>query len=183
MELAFKLQALKAKNPDTYRRIVQALEMAPAPAPLASAPSAPAPPAPQPAAATPPEQESRTAAPAQERDDLDSSFVDETVPDGSLFRPGVQLRKVWTVENSGAIDWPKGTELVFVSGDRSLATQPRFPAPAAKAYQTVDVAAILQTGTAGHSLHRVRLACADPFAPCLVQVLALRLAHCPLTSG
>ncbi|KAK2461405.1 hypothetical protein APHAL10511_005868 [Amanita phalloides] len=49
---------------------------------------------------------------------LESMVVkDITVPSGQVFPPGAEFIKTWQVINSGSLDWPESTELVFVGGD------------------------------------------------------------------
>jgi Ig-like domain from next to BRCA1 gene len=43
---------------------------------------------------------------------------DETIPDGTVMKPGETFRKVWKVENNGTCDWVYLYRLVFLSGDR-----------------------------------------------------------------
>lgn len=49
---------------------------------------------------------------------LGSCFVgDVTVWDGTVVRPLTRFTKIWRMRNNGAIAWPSGTQLVWVSGD------------------------------------------------------------------
>ncbi|KAJ6575392.1 hypothetical protein B0H19DRAFT_1254950 [Mycena capillaripes] len=50
---------------------------------------------------------------------LRATFVnDVTLPDGQIFPPGAEFMKCWQMVNSGGMDWPASTELVFVAGER-----------------------------------------------------------------
>jgi hypothetical protein len=49
--------------------------------------------------------------------DLNAGFVaDVTIPDGQWVAPEQALVKTWRIRNTGAVAWPAGTKLVFVSG-------------------------------------------------------------------
>ncbi|KAJ8488127.1 hypothetical protein ONZ51_g3759 [Trametes cubensis] len=74
-----------------------------------------------------------------------ASFVsDNNITDGQIFPPGAEFVKSWRMRNSGTVDWPETTELVFVAGDRMA---PRNGAPqkvhvgAVKAGDEVEVVA------------------------------------------
>ncbi|KAF7337477.1 hypothetical protein MSAN_02220700 [Mycena sanguinolenta] len=50
---------------------------------------------------------------------LRATFVNDlTLPDGQIFPPGAEFMKCWQMVNSGSVDWPAGTELVYVAGER-----------------------------------------------------------------
>ncbi|HOU11610.1 MAG TPA: NBR1-Ig-like domain-containing protein [Anaerolineae bacterium] len=50
---------------------------------------------------------------------LKAGFVaDVTVPDNTRFQKEEKFTKTWRMRNSGSVDWPKDTALVFVSGDK-----------------------------------------------------------------
>ncbi|KAJ7675344.1 hypothetical protein B0H17DRAFT_1081087 [Mycena rosella] len=50
---------------------------------------------------------------------LRASFVDDvTLPDGQIFPPGAEFMKCWQMVNSGGVEWPASTELVYVAGER-----------------------------------------------------------------
>jgi len=50
-----------------------------------------------------------------------SIFVsDVTVPDDTVFKPGVNFDKTWRIQNTGTCAWDDGFQLVFVSGDRDV---------------------------------------------------------------
>lgn len=43
---------------------------------------------------------------------------DETIPAGTVFKPGEKFTKTWKVENSGTCDWVYLYRLVYFTGDR-----------------------------------------------------------------
>ena len=43
---------------------------------------------------------------------------DESIPDGSVIKPGESFKKVWKVENNGTCNWVFLYRLVFIGGDR-----------------------------------------------------------------
>lgn len=45
---------------------------------------------------------------------------DVTVPDGTVFKPGVDFVKQWAVRNTGNCTWDDGFVLVFIAGDRAI---------------------------------------------------------------
>ncbi|KAI0673673.1 hypothetical protein C8Q78DRAFT_967789 [Trametes maxima] len=49
---------------------------------------------------------------------LASFLSDNNITDGQIFPPGAEFVKSWRMKNSGEIDWPETTELIFVAGDR-----------------------------------------------------------------
>ncbi|KAJ6483881.1 hypothetical protein DFH09DRAFT_1211561 [Mycena vulgaris] len=50
---------------------------------------------------------------------LRASFVnDVTLPEGQIFPPGAEFMKCWQMVNSGGVEWPASTELVYVAGER-----------------------------------------------------------------
>ncbi|KAJ6520093.1 hypothetical protein C8R45DRAFT_808304 [Mycena sanguinolenta] len=50
---------------------------------------------------------------------LRATFVNDlTLPDGQIFPPGAEFMKCWQMVNSGSVDWPAATELVYVAGER-----------------------------------------------------------------
>jgi hypothetical protein len=46
-----------------------------------------------------------------------AKFVSETVPDGSVFAPGVSFTKTWRLRNTGNCTWNSSYAVVFDSGD------------------------------------------------------------------
>ena len=43
---------------------------------------------------------------------------DESIPDGTVFDPGDNFVKTWTLRNAGTCDWPPNTRMVFEEGDQ-----------------------------------------------------------------
>ncbi len=69
----------------------------------------------------------------------DAAFVaDVTVPDGSVFRPGDHIDKVWRLRNSGTCSWGEGYTWVFMAGDQMGAPQTQALPPTAPG-DTADV--------------------------------------------
>lgn len=53
------------------------------------------------------------------RPKLDSRFVlDVNVMDGTLMAPSTPFTKIWRMRNNGNLIWPKGTQLMWIGGDR-----------------------------------------------------------------
>jgi hypothetical protein len=71
-----------------------------------------------PAPATPP-AETATTAPASAGDPacMKASLVGETIPDGTIFRPGEQFTKIWYIKNSSTCIWTTDYKIVFWDGD------------------------------------------------------------------
>jgi len=57
------------------------------------------------------------------------------------------LFRIHQVKNSGNTDWPTGTKLVFVSGNREFCADNRFEVAPAKSGEVVDVNAVLTTAS------------------------------------
>ncbi|XP_010534154.1 PREDICTED: protein NBR1 homolog [Tarenaya hassleriana] len=50
---------------------------------------------------------------------LDSRFVcDVNVIDGTIVAPSTPFTKIWRMRNNGSLVWPRGTQLVWIGGDR-----------------------------------------------------------------
>ncbi|XP_047329939.1 protein JOKA2 [Impatiens glandulifera] len=50
---------------------------------------------------------------------LDGRFVmDINVLDGTVLAPSTQFTKIWRMTNNGRASWPRGTELVWIGGDK-----------------------------------------------------------------
>lgn len=50
---------------------------------------------------------------------MESRFIkDVTVFDGTLIPPSTPFTKIWRMRNNGTIQWPYGTRLVWVGGDK-----------------------------------------------------------------
>ncbi|CAK8562968.1 unnamed protein product [Lathyrus sativus] len=53
------------------------------------------------------------------RQRLDSRFIlDVNVIDGTMMAPSTPFTKIWRMRNNGTVAWPKGTQLVWIGGDR-----------------------------------------------------------------
>ncbi|KAI4343706.1 hypothetical protein L6164_011023 [Bauhinia variegata] len=53
------------------------------------------------------------------RPKLDSRFIlDVNVVDGTMMAPSTVFTKIWRMHNNGTIVWPKGTQLVWIGGDK-----------------------------------------------------------------
>lgn len=53
------------------------------------------------------------------RPKLDSRFIlDVNVMDGTTMAPSTSFTKIWRMRNNGSLLWPKGTQLVWIGGDR-----------------------------------------------------------------
>lgn len=53
------------------------------------------------------------------------SYLDDvTVPDGTVFEPGAEIIKTWSVQNSGTCSWNSRYSLRIVTGD-SMSASPR----------------------------------------------------------
>ena len=50
-----------------------------------------------------------------------SAFVaDVSIPDGTVFKPGINFQKVWAIKNTGTCTWDEGFALIFIGGDRAI---------------------------------------------------------------
>lgn len=53
------------------------------------------------------------------RPKLDSRFIlDVNVLDGTMMAPSTPFTKIWRMRNNGTLVWPKGTQLVWIGGDK-----------------------------------------------------------------
>ncbi|EOA16137.1 hypothetical protein CARUB_v10004271mg [Capsella rubella] len=53
------------------------------------------------------------------RPKLDSRFVlDVNVADGTVVAPSAPFTKIWKMRNNGSLVWPRGTQIVWIGGDR-----------------------------------------------------------------
>lgn len=55
---------------------------------------------------------------------LKAVYISETIPDGSIFRPGESIAKSWTLRNTGTCAWTDAYQLVFAQGDALGAESP-----------------------------------------------------------
>jgi hypothetical protein len=80
-----------------------------------------------------------------------ASFItDVTVPDGSIFQPGVGFVKTWRLKNTGTCTWTSAYSLAFVSGDPLGATS-SVPMPTTAPGRQVDVSLDMNAPTTpGH---------------------------------
>ena len=46
-----------------------------------------------------------------------AEFLDETIPDGTIYAPGAKFIKTWTLRNAGTCTWTAQYALVFLSGN------------------------------------------------------------------
>ncbi len=59
------------------------------------------------------------------------SFLEDiTIPDGTEFKPGDEIEKIWLVRNSGTCNWATGYELRLTSGDAMSADEAQALYPA-----------------------------------------------------
>lgn len=50
---------------------------------------------------------------------LDSIFIqDVSILDGTLMAPLTPFTKIWRLKNNGNTVWPRGTQLLWIGGDR-----------------------------------------------------------------
>ncbi|GAB4482551.1 MAG: hypothetical protein Kow00124_31480 [Anaerolineae bacterium] len=94
----------------------------------------------------------RTPAPTLDPDcPPDATFIEDvTVPDGTRFEPGETFNKTWRVVSDGCADWPAGTALYFVRGDRMDGPQ-RAEVPPVPTGEEVDLTIRLTAPTANGS--------------------------------
>lgn len=53
------------------------------------------------------------------RPKLESRFIqDVTILDGTLIAPNTPFTKIWRIRNNGTLVWPRGTQLVWIGGDK-----------------------------------------------------------------
>lgn len=70
----------------------------------------------------------------------DSSFLsDVTIPDGTVFKPGVNFSKTWKFKNTGACGWTTAYKIVFSYGNAMSGTDTALPKSVASGGE-VDVA-------------------------------------------
>jgi hypothetical protein len=46
-----------------------------------------------------------------------ASLVSETIPDGTIFKPGAQFTKTWEIQNTSPCSWDTTYKIVFFDGD------------------------------------------------------------------
>jgi spore germination protein YaaH len=70
---------------------------------------------------------------------LKAGFVtDVTVPDNTHFEKEEKFTKTWRMRNSGSVDWPADTALVFVSGEQ-MTDEAKVEIGEVKAGENVDI--------------------------------------------
>ncbi len=76
-----------------------------------------------------------------------ASLVSETIPDGTIFKPGAQFTKTWNIQNTSACAWDTSYEIVFwdgnVLGGAYVYNLPQAVGPG----QTVPISLILTAPT------------------------------------
>lgn len=65
--------------------------------------------------------------------------ADVTVPDGTIYAPGVFFKKIWQVRNSGNTTWGNGYRLAFFA-DNPMGAGAAVPIPTVKPGESVQVA-------------------------------------------
>jgi hypothetical protein len=76
-----------------------------------------------------------------------ASYVDETIPDGTIMSPGQQFTKIWRIKNTGTCAWDTTWKFVYLSGEiMGGAYVYNFPQPAAPG-QIVSVPLVLTAPT------------------------------------
>jgi hypothetical protein len=84
----------------------------------------------------------------KKRKGLHAKFLNhEGLDNGAVVLPDTLLIKTWKVLNNGEYEWPLGTRLVFVGGDRALMGfgEQAFETPLANTDEVVDVSVMLKT--------------------------------------
>ncbi|CAK9311986.1 unnamed protein product [Citrullus colocynthis] len=75
---------------------------------------------------------------------LDSCFVaDVNVFDGTVMAPSTPFTKIWRLGNSGTSNWPRGTQLVWIGGDKlgcSSSVEIEVPADGLPLGQEIEIA-------------------------------------------
>ncbi|KAK2989754.1 hypothetical protein RJ640_030247, partial [Escallonia rubra] len=78
------------------------------------------------------------------RPKLDSRFIqDVNVVDGTIMAPSTPFTKIWRMRNNGTIVWPKGTQLVWIGGDKLSNThsvEVQMPADGLPVERELDIA-------------------------------------------
>jgi hypothetical protein len=46
-----------------------------------------------------------------------ASLISETIPDGTIFKPGVQFTKTWEIQNTSTCTWDTSYKIIFWDGD------------------------------------------------------------------
>lgn len=81
----------------------------------------------------------------------DAVFLEETIPDNTIFRPGEPFTKTWVLRNTGQCVWDSGYHLVFTSGNSMggdrYSVLPQDVPPGGVVEISVDMTAPSQYGT------------------------------------
>lgn len=117
---------------------------------LAASPTPPPPPSEIPAteatiATASPAPATPTAAPASASDPacMKANLAGETIPDGTILRPGEQFIKTWYIKNSSTCIWTTDYKIVFWNGD-VLGGAYEYPLPQqVRPGETVPIALVL----------------------------------------
>jgi len=112
--------------------------------------------------------------------ELGAELFDETIPKGTVFRPGERFRKVWRVRNNGRSSWsqttlrwaaaPPSVNLI-ATGTMTLAVPPTAPGQLAELQ--LEMQAPQQAGTK-QSLWQLQSATGQAFGPVLSAVIEVR---------
>lgn len=75
---------------------------------------------------------------------LDSRFIqDVNVLDGTIMAPSTPFTKIWRMRNNGTIVWPRGSQLLWIGGDRlsdTLSLEVEIPAEGFPVNNELDIA-------------------------------------------
>lgn len=105
--------------------------------------------APQPGEATNTPEPNVTPSPTIECTYWATFVKDVTIPDGTEIPAGSTFEKTWEIWNSGCLDWPAGTQLILMRGDRMGNTE-AFPVlPTAANTNTNVTITLTAPGTPG----------------------------------
>jgi hypothetical protein len=79
------------------------------------------------------------ASPTPQPCDQAQFVADETVADGTQFKPGARFTKTWRLKNTGTCTWTRDYALVFASGDRMDGAKAVMLDERVRPGETVDV--------------------------------------------
>jgi hypothetical protein len=81
-----------------------------------------------------------------------ATFVNETIPDGTQFKPGQQFNKSWTIRNDGNCPWNNAYQLIWTGGERMTSVSAiAVPDTAPGGNATLTVALTAPTPPGGHA--------------------------------
>ncbi|MBW0507422.1 hypothetical protein O181_047137 [Austropuccinia psidii MF-1] len=94
--------------------------------------------------------------------DPQAQFVsDLNLEDGTCVSAGARFTKIWLVQNTSSVSWPKGTMIIFNGGFQNL-IQESFPVPSASPNEVVEVSVeTLAPDESGGYMQIWRLVCPD----------------------